>query len=626
MDSGSIRIPHDWPSGVKRLDMLLLPSNVVILCWNTPTSSDNNARKIADLSGADVTVVSLPSARSIGEVRQAMPRCAALVVHIDTLAQMAEELDAGVNGLLVLNDLSAHVFIHGFGLTDGHSSILQTLSLGGLDGLTPLPPTEHMFRVTDSHREWCGQLSGLAVHTADPVVDRCFVESAPHAGQTVLIRVANQPFFVRVDHGDSDLFFVACLELADVDEIVPSEDSLLPWFSRLIPLMIFLRRALGDGLWHSDSPQACFIVDDPLLQHRYGFLEYVKLLKAAGRQKFSGCIAFIPWNYRRSNRETAALFSAAPTTLSLCVHGCDHTGAEFAATDYEVLCAKARLALERMQVHNQLSGVPFDDVMVFPQGLFSSEAVRALDACGYLAAVNTARNPLDRPRATTLRDALDVAVTAFADFPLFGRHYTRDPADFAFDLFLGKPAIVVEHHGYFRGGYEPLEAFVKQLNAFDKQLEWSNLATILSRACLKKLMPDGVINVRFYTSRFRLKNKGARSQTYLLIRRRTAMGPLPTVTVNGRQWTYDQEADRLTVRLSLDAGQTVDIRILPAWPSDATAAPWKPTNIYKAKVLIRRVLSEFRDNYVDTSRHLAALLMYARKVRAGVRPRGRRTS
>lgn len=222
----------------------------------------------------------------------------------------------------------------------------------------------------------------------------------------------------------------------------------------------------------------------------------------------------------------------------------------------------------------------------------------------------------------TLRDALDVACTAFEDFPLFGRHYTKDPADFALDLFLGKPAIAVEHHGYFRGGYEPLEAFVKQVNSFDMQLQWSNLAAILSRVSLNKVMPDGVINVRFYTNRFWLKNKGTRSQTYLLIRRRTAKGPPPTVTVNGRQWACKLYADHLMLKLSLAAGQTADIRIHSACPQAGTAAFWKPTNTYRAKVLIRRILSEVRDNYVDTNRPLASLLMHARKVRAGEIARG----
>ena len=43
------------------------------------------------------------------------------------------------------------------------------------------------------------------------------------------------------------------------------------------------------------------------------------------RQRFSTSIAFIPWNYRRSTRDVASLFSSTPPgLLSLCVHGCDH--------------------------------------------------------------------------------------------------------------------------------------------------------------------------------------------------------------------------------------------------------------------------------------------------------------
>lgn len=576
---------------------------------------------IAEFSGAEVSVVALRSSRNIGEVGEAVPRCAALIVRVDTLSRMAGELDVGIDGLRVLNELSPHVFVHGVESTEGHTTILRTLSLGSLAGVEPVPPTALVFGVTDGHPDWFGQLSGLDVRAVDPAWDRCFVESAPHVGRPVLIRTAGKPFFVRVDQGNSEWFFVARPELADLDEIVPSESSLLPWFSGLIPLMVFLRRALGKRLWHSDIPQACFIIDDPLLRRRYGFLEYGKLLKAMAHQRFSSSIAFIPWNYRRSKELIAALFSAQASTLSLCVHGCDHTGAEFASRNLEELHSKARLALNRMHAHSRLSGVPFDDVMVFPQGLFSSEAVHALDACGYLAAVNTARDPLDRPQATRLRDALDVAVTSIADFPVFGRHYPRDAAEFALDLFLGKPALAVEHHNYFRSGYVPLEAFVKQLNGFDERLEWKNLATVISCACLRKLMPDGVVNVRFYTNRFRLVNNGARAQTYLLFRRRTAEGPLPAVTVNGRPWGLEHEADCLKVRLSLDVGEAADIRILSAHRADVPAASWRPTTGHRAKVLVRRVLSEVRDNYVVTSRPLAALLLHARKLRAAVSPR-----
>jgi hypothetical protein len=47
-------------------------------------------------------------------------------------------------------------------------------------------------------------------------------------------------------------------------------------------------------------------------------------------------------------------------------------------------------------------------------------------------------------------DLLDVAVTRYGGFPLFGRRYPRSLLPFALDLFMGKPALIAEHHEYFR--------------------------------------------------------------------------------------------------------------------------------------------------------------------------------
>ena len=579
--------------------------DVVVLSWKTTTSSDNNARKMAEFMGAEVEAVSLAAARDVESIKQSVPPCTALIVHIETLAQIADELGTAP-GLLTLTDRAAHLFIYGLGSTDRHGPILQILSSGSLIGLETLPANEGTFRVADTHREWCGPFAGLSIRAPDPRRDAYFVE-APHHETAVLVRVAERPFFVRVDRGGSDVCFLACGELGDPDEKVPWKVSLVSWFSRLVPLMMFLRRALGDRIWHSDCAQACIIIDDPLLKKRYGCLEYRGLLDAMDKQQFSTSIGFIPWNYRRSRKQTVNLFSTA-SSVSLCVHGCDHTGAEFAVTARELLCGKARLALDRMRVHSQLSGLSFDDVMVFPQGLFSSQALKALGTCGYLAAVSTDLCPTDMPQALTLRDLLDVAITRFGDFPLFGRHYPQDPAEFAFDLFLGKPALVVEHHGYFRKGYEKLISFVRQLNDLDDGLEWSNLGTICSRACLKRITPQGEVHVRFYASRFRLVNNGTCTRTYILSRRWTSEEPLPDVMVNGRQCAREQQNGSLIFNVSLKPGQNAEVRLLSCDPASAATVSWQPTLAYHAKVFVRRVLCEFRDNYILTNRLLAVLL------------------
>lgn len=596
-------------------EMVRRNRDVVVLCWNMPALTDRCAHEIAQFLGASTTYASVHSVPlDDREAVQNLLQCTCLIVAAETLAKAADAIPGGVGALRSLTDLAESIFIYGFEPIDRHAAILEALSSGGLLGVQPLPNTDVNFEIAKGCREWCGEFSGLSLPATRRTTEHFFLEGST-ARRDVVVRAGGKPFFVRMEQGRSQLFFLACGELADLDEKVPRGSRLLAWFSKLVPLMMFLRGGLGDRVWRGDRPRACVIIDDPLLKKRYGFLEYRRLVELMRGQRFSTCFAFIPWNYRRSSKAVAQLLSSNGGSSGLCVHGCDHTGGEFATSHFESLCGKAQLALERMRAHYRLYGVPFDEVMVFPQGLFSSEAIKALAACGYLAAVNTDLSPSDE-EGVTLRDLLDVAVTAFADFPLFGRHYPRDPADFAFDLFLGKPALVAEHHGYFRNGYATLGAFVERLNQLDPRLEWSGLGAICSRACLKRMAPDDEVHVRFYTNYFQLTNNGPRTQRYVLFRRRKAEGSRTAVTVNGRLWPQEQDDDSLTMRLSLDAGQTADIRVSPSRADQAPTGLWKPSGIHQARVLLRRVLCEVRDNHIETNRWLAGFVSAARRLRA----------
>lgn len=440
-------------------------NEVVVLAWNTPATSDRSAHKIATFLGAEVmfitlTVEGLRDATSIGKL---VPKCTCLIVDVETLAKAVNAMQSGISGLLSLISSAENVFIYGFQPTRPHAAILQALSLGGLLGIQPLHDPNVKFHVAEGHRKWCAQFSGVSVGDMDSIRANSFLEGAELRRQDVMIWAGDKPFFVRRDKEASLVFLLACGELADLDEKVGRGARVLSWFPRLVPLGMFLRGALGNRIWHNDHPRACFIIDDPLLKNPYGFLEYRRLVEIMRQQRFAACIAFIPWNYRRSKKEVAELFSSSHPMSSLCIHGCDHTGAEFATTDFESLYEKAQLALGRMRAHQRVSGVPFDSVMVFPQGLFSPEAITALKASGYLAAVNTDLCPSTRTEPLAVRDLLEVALTRFVDFPLFSRRYPQDVAEFALDLFMGKPALAVEHHGYFRNGYSALESFATRV-------------------------------------------------------------------------------------------------------------------------------------------------------------------
>lgn len=585
-------------------------ADVVILRWNAPAASLCSSQKIVNFLGIDATCVALVTAglEEPDAISEIVPRCTCLVADAETLASAADVMRDGASRLHALTtDVADHVFVYGFQPTERHDAVLRALSSSGICGVQALRGYA-AFQVVNDRRQWCGQFSGLSFGATNADIDRHFVAGSEGPRHETLVQAGHRPFFVRATLGRCQVFLSACAELADLDESVGRRAPVLSWFSRLVPLMMFLRGALGNRVWHNGNPRACFIIDDPLLKNdRYGFLEYARLAESMRQRKFSTSIAFIPWNYRRSSHDVTTLLSSRNDGLSLCVHGCDHTRGEFADTDSGSLRAKAQTALERMEIHRRLSSVPFDDVMVFPQGLFSTEAIGALKASGYLAAVNSDVFPSTQPESLRLRELLDVAITKGDDFPLFGRRYPRDLAEFAFDLFMGKPALAVEHHGYFRNGYTPLESFVERLNGLDDRLEWSSLGTICSRASLTRVGADSEVQVRFYTSRFTLTNHEAATHKYSLVRQHAVDQPAPSVTIDGRAWGAQREDGHVRVRLSLDPGQTADIRV-SCGEADATGPRRRSSPLHNAKVLIRRHLSEFRDNHVETSRVLRAIV------------------
>jgi len=585
---------------------------VVILSWEEATSPHAHAAQIAEFLGADASIVVLREQSILVAIREALSGSSAAIVDIDTIAELRNALGIDWKQFLLALGSSSPVFLYGFRPCTLHGELVRELSNEALVDVREAPASNFLVA---GGREDCAQFSGVTVCGLDRSRDACFVEGKSSNGRMVLIHAGGEPFCVRLEHAGRTLFFVACTELADPNEKTPQ--ALLPWFSRLVPLMLFLRRAMGKRLWHSSQPQACLIVDDPTLKSSYGFLHYSALLRSMQTLSFSSAIAFIPWNYRRSRSGVAKHISTGPGSLSVCIHGCDHTSGEFDSWDSAILHAKAQTALHRMAIHEQLTGVPFDDVMIFPQGRFSAEALHALHACGYLAAVNTSVLPTGaRGEGMPLRELLDVAVTRFDGFPLFARHYPRDFAEFAFDLFLGKPAFVVEHHGYFRDGCGELENFVQQLNKLDDRLRWQNLAAICSTACLQRNVGDDEVQVRFYTNRFRITNDSAIDRRYALVRNWPGEKPLPLVTCNGVVLRAEHHAGSIAINFNLHAGETVGITLAASEPAPAAANSWSPGRRYRFKAFARRALSEVRDEYVDTSPLLSRMLTTARNYRA----------
>jgi len=221
---------------------------------------------------------------------------------------------------------------------------------------------------------------------------------------------------------------------------------------------------------------ACLILDDPLLRPRYGCLDYAKLLLEMKEHRFFTEIAFIPWNWRRSDPKTVRLLADNPDYYAICVHGCNHTGSEFGGGNYQTLSALSSSALWRMEQHKRLTGLPYDPVMVFPQGRFSSVAMQALKDQGYHAAFNSTLQSTDGDELSAI-EYQRPATRIYHDFPLFLRRYPKNKSNFLQDIECGRPIIIVEHHGAFKNGYKTITDFIDWINGLGN-IKWRSLCSI----------------------------------------------------------------------------------------------------------------------------------------------------
>lgn len=248
-------------------------------------------------------------------------------------------------------------------------------------------------------------------------------------------------------------------------------EAIIKNYQQAIGVSMTMRRAHD-----SAETLACLIIDDPLLKPKYGCLEYEKLLVEMRNHNFFTEIAFIPWNYRRSDPKTVKLLSDNADYFSICVHGCNHTGNEFGEGSYQQLSALAYTALWRMEQHQKLTGLPYDPVIVFPQGKFCSLAMQALKDQGYFAAFNTTIQATDVEEPPTV-ECQRPATTIYHDFPMFLRRYPKDKSHFVQDVANGRPIIMVEHHGAFRNGYRAITDLVDWVNGLGR-IRWTSLLSI----------------------------------------------------------------------------------------------------------------------------------------------------
>jgi hypothetical protein len=449
--------------------------------------------------------------------------------------------------------------------------------------------------------ELCGVMSGLKVEAAAPA--KALLVHAPEDQLKNIISVDEYAACIFGRYEGVALFISTTDQVVNLDEEpLRGIFDIREYVLSALPITLYVKWAFKHCCWRPGETSACLIIDDPLLKRSHGFIDFKELMSLMNRHNFSTNIAFIPWNWRRSDHEIASVFRDNSRCYSISVHGCDHTRAEYGSQDAKGLATKTRKALTRMTAHEKLTGIRYDPVMVFPQGIFSTAAMEALKHSGLIAAVNNDTISSDTPALRiTIADVWDVALMKYCNFPLFTRRYPWEGIEnFAFDALLGKPALAIIHHDYCSDHCARLITFIERMNAVKFAPTWRSLAEAVSRSWRERELSSGLVEIEMYAAVLRLKNRSEQPRRFLIKKRECEPSAIREICDESGPIAWNCVNGHIEFSIELEPGRTralsVKFHELPLSGSERESLP------YRVKAMSRRYLCEIRDNYITTAR------------------------
>jgi peptidoglycan/xylan/chitin deacetylase (PgdA/CDA1 family) len=480
---------------------------------------------------------------------------------------------------------------------------LKAWSGGVIGGATHFDAgAEHVSYIVDDVPEVARQLSGVQL----PTVANSGTSLALGGGAQVILeaRFAGKtfPVFVRAARDKGPIFFAAQIPPVTIPAIAdPYRQQAV--FAGLAPVMMFLRYAAGDRAWHANTNYANLTIDDLWLREPYGNVNYEALLNEMKQHKFHTTLAFVPWNYDRSEPALITMFAAHPELYSICIHGNNHVHQEFGPLATHPLAKQIedmRQAVARMERFHTLTGISYDRVMVFPHSVAPVATLAQLKRANYLATANSLNVPSDSDPTSQAEIALRTTTLNYANFPSMRRYSAENDipkSQLAIDSFLGNPILLYVHEGFFADGIDRFNQMADTVNRLDPATHWRSLGEIARHSYLERVRGDGNYDIKLLVAEADIRNVEDRKVVYFISKAEDFSQPV-TVFVDGVPAPFQQASNQLRLELSVGAGESRKVRIrygdaLNVAAVDISKGPLSIT-------VIRR-LSDFRDNVISKS-------------------------
>jgi hypothetical protein len=448
------------------------------------------------------------------------------------------------------------------------------------------------------------QLAGFAPKAAAGPTCGFFLS---HDSSTqVLAQMQNETekFPLLIDFSMDSQPIFAVTAMSPVDKVESSGAAALQEaFSSVAGLLVFLRKAAGERIWHTPAYYANLTIDDPWLTEPYGNLGYEALLHEMEKHNFHTTIAFVPWNFDRSEPQVVSLFHDHADRFSISIHGNNHNHREFGEYGTQPLHRQREnieQALARMEQFKRVTGLPYDRVMVFPHAVAPTETFDALKEQNYWATVNSENVPLGSTVPNDPLFPLTPWTLAFKGFPSVKRVSAEMPVsatNIAINAFLGNPQLFYVHQEFFEDKIDAFNATADEINRLEPTIQWKSLGYIVRHLYLTRLRPDQDYDVLAISPNLELVNPTDRRVVFHVHKSEDSIPPF-SVVVNGSPTSYQMTPNEIGFDVTLEPKQRTDIEI--SYGRDPT---FTSVDISKRSALITmdRRLSDFRDRQLSRS-------------------------
>jgi hypothetical protein len=419
----------------------------------------------------------------------------------------------------------------------------------------------------------------------------------PEPGDEVVASRGSHPVWLHRAVGKTAVDFVSGGPPAPTPSGLLREQLCGLRFMFLLPLLNFLQELTRESDWKPAPLRACLVLDDPNLHYRsYGCINFRQLAAHAKAYYYHVAIATVPFDAWHVSRDMSMLFRENPASLSILIHGNNHTKLELARP----CSARARRAvlaqaLKRVEVIEERHKLRLSRVMEAPHGGFSISVFALLASLGYEAALVTPELLLRYDPSSAWAPGLGMEMAEMLPGGLAGIPRVRLDQDWKTEAllaaFLGQPIVVAGHHYDAAGGMSLFGKIAETINGLG-DVQWSDTQS-LARTNYKTRQAGDHLSVKMYSRRVTVSiPEGVRQLT--ISRPWIAEGVAETLVVGvpdngaGGSWRSGMVSDPIPVT----APATWEIRSISPNAVDYRTIPSPRTRLWP---IMRKALVEIRD-------------------------------